>query len=115
LFNKTSPRIDETHGKILYAYIDTQDQGHPFIKDLETFKLRWTNTLGWTSPPDLALLGVGIVATPLRVRLFMHRISMTTEDVILIRRVSFVLGSVQKATYWTSVVHTPANARCFSP
>jgi hypothetical protein len=38
LFDKTSPRIDETHGKILYAYIDTQDQGHPFIKDLETFK-----------------------------------------------------------------------------
>jgi hypothetical protein len=40
LFDKTSPRIDETHGKVLYPYIDTQDQGHPFIKDLETFKLR---------------------------------------------------------------------------
>jgi len=26
LFNKTSPRIDETHRKVLYAYIDTQDQ-----------------------------------------------------------------------------------------
>jgi hypothetical protein len=39
LFNKTSPRIDETHGEVLYTYIDTQDHsGHPFIKDLETFK-----------------------------------------------------------------------------
>ena len=26
LFNKTSPRIDETHRKVLYTYIDTQDQ-----------------------------------------------------------------------------------------
>jgi len=26
LFDKTSPRIDETHRKVLYAYIDTQDQ-----------------------------------------------------------------------------------------
>ena len=38
LFDKTSPRIDETHRKVLYTYIYTQDQGHPFIKDLETFK-----------------------------------------------------------------------------
>ena len=26
LLDKTSPRIDETHGKVLYPYIDTQDQ-----------------------------------------------------------------------------------------
>jgi len=26
LFDKTSPRIDETHGKVLYPYIDTQYQ-----------------------------------------------------------------------------------------
>ena len=35
---QTSPRIDETHGEVFYTNIDTQDQGHPFIKDLETFK-----------------------------------------------------------------------------
>jgi hypothetical protein len=109
LFNKTSPRIDETHRKVLYPYIDTQDQRHPFIKDLETFKLRWT----WTTAP--ALSGVGIVATPLKVRLFTRRISMTIEGVILTRRVSFVLGNAQRATYWTSVVHTLVSARCFSP
>jgi hypothetical protein len=38
LFDKPGSRIDETHGKVLYPYIDTQDHGHPFIKDLETFK-----------------------------------------------------------------------------
>ena len=37
---QSGSRIDETHRKVLYPYIDTQDQGHPFIKDLETFKLR---------------------------------------------------------------------------
>jgi hypothetical protein len=38
LFNQTSPRINETHCKVLYTDIYTQDQRHPFIKDLETFK-----------------------------------------------------------------------------
>jgi len=37
---QSGSRIDETHRKVLYPYIDTQDQRHPFIKDLETFKLR---------------------------------------------------------------------------
>jgi hypothetical protein len=35
---QTSSRIDETHGEILYTDVNTQDQRHPFIKDLETFK-----------------------------------------------------------------------------
>jgi hypothetical protein len=109
LFDQSSSRIDETHGEVLYSYIYTQDQGHPFIKDLETFKLIWT------SPMDLALPhGVGIVATPLRVRLFMRRISMTTEGVIFIRRVSFVLGNVQRDTYWTTVVLMQGNDSSFS-
>ena len=34
---QTGPRIDETHGEVLYANVYTQN-GHPFIKDLETFK-----------------------------------------------------------------------------
>jgi len=38
LVNNTSPRIDETHGKVLYTNVYTQDHRHPFNKDVETFK-----------------------------------------------------------------------------
>jgi hypothetical protein len=37
LFYLTSASIHETHGKVLYAYVNAQKR-HPFIKDLESFK-----------------------------------------------------------------------------
>jgi hypothetical protein len=37
LFYVSSASIHETHGKVLYAYINAQKR-HPFIKDLESFK-----------------------------------------------------------------------------